>query len=562
MKALFGVSLVVLSVALALTRWSEPDMRSEVPIIYWVIDPAPVRGEHIRLFENWQVKNGHCTEYRIATTEEAAAFRRRRWSPVIAKAIRECNPAGGALLDGTLAPGQLPVTIRVPKCEMRLDAASNDMSKKIIQSVSGIAGDVMEVYADGNVQFMASGSLVADVTEDARRLGFTPEMTYAGMEAAITYNGRQYSFPRNPVTIMLWVNKETFAKYNQPLPPTRWTVEEFEARGKAFVAAASPPGQRRLVFFADYIDTFALRRTLGIDTFNETMTRCVLDDPRTARTYALLRKWTEDDHLFPNSADRASFATQSTGWGGGPGQLFANGNFAMMSSGRYQLMQLREFKKPLQLAVVEPPHGGYPCNNFFSGQATVFRGSRHRDLATLFLAFYASEDYSMQIVRDGDGLPPIPKYTQTEEYLRPKEYPNEWGCHEVFAQNAIHDAISPSFSPFVQYGMVLQCEWTVGGAVAAGRLAPEAGAREVAERINRQLTITLADNEGLRTQYDAACALQAKIEAYRKEGRPVPRAWVTNPFHQRVYAQNGWFETTTSAAVTPAVPASEVEHAR
>jgi multiple sugar transport system substrate-binding protein len=537
MKTLFVTALLLLAAALAATRWSEPDVRSEVPVIYWVIDPAPVRGEHIRLFELWQIKNGHCAEHVLRTPADVVAFRKRQWSPAIATAIREGNALGGAVLDGTLAADRLPVTMRVPKCEMRLDAASNDMSKKLIQGVSGVAGDVMEVYADGNVQFFAGGGLIADVTEDAKRLGFGPEMTYPGMKAAITYNGRQYSFPRNPGTYMLWVNKDTFAKYGQPLPPRRWTVEEFEARGKAFMAAANPPGQRRQVFFANCVDIFSLRRTCGIDTFNETMTRCVLNDPRAARAYALLDKWREEDHLFPTSAEEASFATQSTGWGGGPGQLFANGNFGMLLSGRYQLMQLRQFEKPVQLAVVEQPYVQLPCNGFASGQATVYRGSRHLDLATLFLAFYASEDYSMQLVRDGDGLPPIPKYTQTEEFLRPKAFPNEWGCHEVLAEDAMHNAISPTFSSFVQYGTVLQCEWTVGGAVNARRLTPAEAVRELEDRINRAIEVNLKDNPRLKAQYAAACAVQARIDACKKEGRPVPAEWVTNPYHKWMCAK-------------------------
>lgn len=543
MKFFFAILVVLLSGALLLTRLSEPEMRSEVPILYWVIDPAPVRSEHIRLFELWQIRNGHCTGHVLRTMEEVSSFRKRNWSPVLARAIREGNTLGGAVLDGTLAPGQLPVTLRVPKAEMRLDASSNDMSKKLVQSVSGVAGDVMEVYADGNVQFMASGGLIADVTEPAKRLGFSPDVTYPAMEPAITYDNRQYSFPRNPGTVMLWVNRATFAKYGQPLPPRRWSVEEFEARGKAFVAAANPEGQRRQVFFADNVDFSSLRRSCGIDTFNETMTRCVLDDPRAARAYALLRKWTEEDHLFPNSADRESFATQA-GWGGGPGQLFANGNFAMICSGRYQLMQFRQFEIPIDLAVVELPHGGYPCSTFGSGQATVYRGSRNLDLATLFLAFYASEEYSMQIARDGDGLPPIPKYTRAEEFLRPAAYTNEWGCHEVFAEDALQMAISPSFSPFVQYGTVLQCEWTVGGAVNAGRLTPQEAAKEVADRINRALEINIRDNPALKSRYDEACAIQAKIEAHRREGRPVPKAWVTNPYHRRVYREEGWLEVS------------------
>lgn len=111
-----------------------------------------------------------------------------------------------------------------------------------------------------------------------------------------------------------------------------------------------------------------------------------------------------------------------------------------------------------------------------------------------------------------------------------------------YTLKAIHDAISPSFSPFVQYGVVMQSEWSVSGAVAAGRLTPEEGARQVAERINRQIDTSLVDNPGLRRRYEEAIAIQARIETYRAEGRPVPAAWVTNPYHQRIYRMNGWLE--------------------
>jgi len=546
MRKLFAVIFIVLAVALCLTWLSEPDLRSEVPIIYWVIDPAPVRGEHIRLFQNWQVKSGHCTEHILSTSADVEAFRQRKWSPVIAKAIRECNDTGVAVLDGTITDAQLPVTIRVPKVEMRLDAASNDMSKKIVQSVSGIAGDVMEVYADGNVQFMASGGLAADVTDDAKRLGFGPEMTYPGLESAMMYNGRQYSFPRNPNTSMLWVNKDTFERFGQPLPPETWTFEEFEARGKAFVAGANPPGERRKYFFIPGINWIGLLRTMGVDILNETMTLCVLDDPRTARAMALVYKWTEEDHLIPTNAERASFATEAAGWGSGSGQLFAHGNYAMMHSGRYQLMQFRKFEEPIQLAVVEPPNGGIPCNTLYSGEAIVYRGSKHLDLAKLFLAFYASEDYSMQIVGDGDGLPPIPKYTETEEYRRPAEFPNEWGCHEVLAEDAVKHGVAMSFSPFIEYKSQMQCVWMASDGVWVGRQTPEDAAAEMQERVNRKIEITVKDNPKLLAQYNKAYKTQKLIEQYRSENRPVPRAWVTNPYHRYVYDRNGWLEGTSA----------------
>ena len=47
-------------------------------------------------------------------------------------------------------------------------------------------------------------------------------------------------------------------------------------------------------------------------------------------------------------------------------------------------------------------------------------------------------------------------------------------------------------------------------------------------------------NPRLLAQYEDASKTQERIEAYRREGRPVPRVWVTNPFHRFVYERNGW----------------------
>ncbi len=564
MKLLFAGAIVVLAAALAITRWSEPEMRSEVPVIYWVIDPAPVRAEHIRLFHLWQLKSGHFSQHRLSSPEDVETFRRRRWSAAMRKAIIEGNDLGAAVLAGTLPAASLPLSLRVPKVEMRLDAASNDMSKKLIQGVSGVAGDVMELYGNGGVQYLASGGLLADLTEDAQRLGFGPEVTYPALAPAITYNGRQYSFPRNPNTTLYWVNKETFARHGQPLPPRRWTFEEFEARGKAFVAAANPPGERRTVFFANWVDIFQVHRSLGLGQFNETMTRCILDDPRCAQAFALIYKWVYEDRLLPSSADLASFATQAGG-GAPAGQLFANGNFAMLLSGRYQLMQFRQLE-PIELAVVELPHGGFPCSSFSSGQGTVYRGSRHPELAKLFMAFYASEEYSMQIVGDGDGLPPIPRYTQTEAYLRPAEYPNEWGCHEVFADDALHNGIAVSYSPFVQTETVTNLQYQMCGAVLAKRATPADAARELAARVNREIDLTIQESPKLRAQYEQAVKLQARIDAYRRDGRPVPASWIADPFQRRLYQARGWLEESaatvesTTGVSTDGTPPEEWRH--
>jgi len=99
----------------------------------------------------------------------------------------------------------------------------------------------------------------------------------------------------------------------------------------------------------------------------------------------------------------------------------------MFRCGRYGLIQLREFslerrkdnRPALQLAVSEPPHGGFPNTSTGTRAAAVYKGGKHRDLAKYFLAYLASEDYNMNIVRDADALPPNPAVTKSEAYLRP-----------------------------------------------------------------------------------------------------------------------------------------------
>ena len=142
MKKLFAGALVLLGVALLATRWSEPDMRSEVPVTYWVIDPAPSRPDQIASFHHWQIKAGHCTEHQLSTMADVKAFRQRAWSPEMRAAIGTGNPQGRAVLEGSLKDSDLPLMVKVPKVQMRLDAASNDLTKKLIQGVSGVGGDV------------------------------------------------------------------------------------------------------------------------------------------------------------------------------------------------------------------------------------------------------------------------------------------------------------------------------------------------------------------------------------------------------------------------------------
>jgi ABC-type glycerol-3-phosphate transport system substrate-binding protein len=495
----------------------------------------------IDTFHQWQIKHGHGTQYTLATMAELKAFRAKNWSPELISAMRRANADGETVWDPATTAADLPLTIRVPACEMRLDAASNELRKKLVQGISGVAGDVIEAYSGGQqMQFLAAAGMLADVTDSARQLGFGPEKTYPALAPALFVDGRQYAFPRNPAQTMYWVNKETFARYGQEPPPSRWTVEQYEARGKALVAAANPSGKRRRVFFANRLPRTELFRSMGLSVFNETLTRCALDDPRYVRVLALEWKWTYADRLLPSQADRSSFTSEG-GWGSIDFQLFKSGQFGMVASGRWALMQFRKFGE-MQLAVVEPPHGGMPNTLLSGGQSTVYRASRHRRCAELFLAYMASEEYNMQIVRDGDGLPPNPKYAETELFLRPPARRNEWGCHAAYHNAAKYIAIVQSFSPFILPVVAFRYEAMAREEVMSDQATPEEAAARCVRRMHDEMQRNLNEDAALQKRFDEWSALQKRIEQRRAENKGVPIEWIKNPFHRTWYRGQGWLE--------------------
>lgn len=484
MRYVFLISFLMLC-AISLTwAWLMPEQRSDLPVLYWVTDANPAREEQVRLFHQWLDKNGY------------------------------------------------------PPVELRLDTANEQESKKVIQGVSGVAGDIIDLGATEMPYFQALGVL-EDMTHAARRLGFTPQQTWSTISSQLVVDGRQYRFPCNVFSHLYWINLATLEKCGQQTPPRQWDADTFERLGKQFVAAANSPGQRHPAFFADTVDHDVLRRSAGVDIFNETLTRCTLDDPRAAAALQRLHQWTYRDRILPTPADLASLPAEA-GYRGQTLQLFNSGNYAMVRSGRYALIQFRQFGS-LRLAVSHPPYLEFENALAGTRAAAVYAGSEHKEQAELFLAFLASEDYNMHVVKDADALPPNPLFTRTEAFLRPAEYPNEWGCHEAFADAAESIALPASTSPFVLPSVVTRIDSDTSDAfLRSGRLSAAQAGREAARQINAEIQLALQENPRLREQYQEAIERQKRIEQQRAQGKIVPLEWISNPFHRAYYRSKGW----------------------
>ncbi len=574
MKYLLLTILLVLLLASYYTYRRMPESSSVRPVLYWVTDANPARDAQIHLFHLWQVKHGHSVTMQLSS-EGAARDLLRSQTRLMQLSLREINPQLASIVDGTTtATIEYPITITLPMAEMRTDSANSDLTKRIIQGVSGVGGDVMDAWSGQTMWQLQGIGLLRDVTEAGLRSGFSPDKTYAAIAPEITMPAadgslRQYMFPCNVTSNAYIVNVETFEKYGMTAPPRRWTIAEFERIGADYVKRANAGLPRNRYFFVGGVDQAILRRTFGADIFNESMTAAAVDSPGSVEAARTFLRWQNELRLVPSSADRAGFASDS-GYGGQEPQLFHNGNYAMMFTGRYLLIQYRQFnldraksgRAPMKLAVSEMPHERIPIANMSTRAATVYEGGKHHDLAELFLAYLASEDYNMQIVRDADALPPNPEFTDRPEYLDPVPDPSkgiysetERDFHRPFKEIAETIGVASSHSPFILTAVAQREVSRAEEALIDGNVAPADALASAKRRIDAEIARNLEENPKLRPLYDQKIELQQKIDAMRvkievhlqstpqapiPDELKIPLSMIDNPFHRVLYVKQGW----------------------
>src|SRR5438128_2004415 len=68
----------------------------------------------------------------------------------------------------------------------------------------------------------------------------------------------QYLFPCNVSVDMYIVNRGALKRFKQPIPSSRWTIEEFEKMGQAFVEVANEKGKSRDHYYSAGVNTSVL----------------------------------------------------------------------------------------------------------------------------------------------------------------------------------------------------------------------------------------------------------------------------------------------------------------
>ncbi len=489
MKYIFLFSFVFLSLGSASLFFTLPEQRTGMPVLYWGTHGDQVKQATIELFYEWREEKG------------------------------------------------------LPPVEVRIDIANSDQTKKLIQGVSGVAADFLDLY-NSQTNIMQNTGMLLDLTPYAREYDIAPDRTYESVKNYIMIDDRQYGFPRNLGVSMIWYNRETLLQYGMEDPPERWNWDEFEAYGIRFVEAANrDSNEKDRKFFIDNVNPEVFRRGLGLSTYNETMTTCILDDPRNVEVLRRIQYWNQELRLFPTRQEADAYASDVSG-SGARFSFFDEGRYAMLNIPRWALIMLRprleQRGRPFDLGVVETPHSGYPNIHVSIGVIGIYKKSEHIQESLEFLQFLTSERFNLLVAKSGDSLPPVPEFAFHPAYYQPPDYPEEWGLHEPFAKAAREIAIPVSISPYVVDSQIQRIQINSSDALYAGQITPEEAAREQAQRINDNIQLSISRNPALAKRYEKETALQKKIDAYRAEGKPVPASWIKNPFHQKYYRDMGW----------------------
>ncbi len=482
MKYVLFSIFVALCVATAIDHSTRSTVQSKVPILYWVTNINSARVEQVELFHQWLKDKGY------------------------------------------------------PEFELRLDSTNSDASKKLIQGVSGVGADIISMARDEAWLFHATGML-EDLRPLAEKHGFTLDKTWPASAPSFMVDGEQVGFPRSTALQTYFLNVKMFEQYGVPLPPLRWTVDEFEQTALAFVEAANEgKDPRDRVFFCDSVSITTLRRGMGSSVMNETMTRATLDTPETIRSLKLIHKWTYEDRIIPTQADLDFFAGSDTNTS--RIQLFLRDRYALLTGARYSLVQLREHPE-MKMEVRMPPYENFPNTLMGTGSVGIYKHSQHKELAAYLLEFFTSEIYNMNVVHTADAIPPVPHYTTVDDYISPKEYPDEWQIHRETA-DLLEFAITPGASPYILPTSFNRIEAEYRLAALADIYTPEEGMARAEAAINRQIDQNVEADPKLRARYEQQLEDQATIERLRAAGEPVPAHLITNPFYQRYYQVRGW----------------------
>ena len=290
---------------------------------------------------------------------------------------------------------------------------SSSYGNKLLSMLVGhCAPDVMGILDKAFPQFSQYGVFedlgpYLEKDPEIRRSDFIPEFL-----RSFTYHGRQLGLPWDGHTVLMYYNKDLFAREGLPEPKADWTWDDFLRAAKALTKDTDGDGRIDQFGFISpgwFNELVWLWGGGGYD-LNPPMTRCVVDSPGAIRglqfQYDLVFKY----HVCPQVREMAQMGQDS---------LFNAGKLGMGLGGTYWMAFCRELTG-VNWDVVMPPRGpGGQYSRLTSDGIAMWKDSPHKKEAWVWIRYLLSDRGQARIASLGRGIPARRKMAYTSAFLRP-----------------------------------------------------------------------------------------------------------------------------------------------
>lgn len=476
--------MVVFTHLMSLRGMSQTDTRG-LPTLYWVTDNNPLRAGQLADFHRWLMERGH------------------------------------------------------PPFRLVIDNNNAGNQKIIIQTLAGVAGDILDINGSMG-PFFAEMGVAQPVRGLDTEYGYPDTLVPEILRQELMLHGTQIGFPHGLFINGLLVNLDILEKYGMPEPPVFFEEKRFEAMAGEFCRKANASGGPRH-YFLDSVNLDTLRHGYGVSPFNETLTASDLDHEGTLRALRKIREWTVENRWMPTAADMASFSVDA-GYGGTSLQLWAAGRFACIQHGRHAMIQTRAMNAKVRCSYATVPYGMVPYVPAGTRMAILYRGGKHQNLARAFLAYLRSPEYSLGICRSSDGIPPDLSFVRSEAFRKPPAFPHEWNLHERVAILTTEVAQGREYSPFCLFPNYLKREQHLFSAFMSGLIGAEEAAKSMHLALESEISNFLEKHPDRVPPYRKAVEIQRGLDELKRQGRKVPEKAVVNFFLRDLYRRTGRLE--------------------
>lgn len=216
---------------------------------------------------------------------------------------------------------------------------------------------------------------------------------------ALSYRGKTYAIPRDVSNLVVYYNKDLFAKYGVPVPSKYWTFDDLLIIAQKLTKDTNNDGLTDMwgisfdeepLFYLPYL------MSEGGGILSDDTNSVIINSPESQKGLHFYADLRNKYHVAPTKSESAS-ATMA--------QMFLQGKLAMQVSGRWLVPKYREDAK-FEWNVINFPNGdkGSIVPLDASGWA-IAKSSKHKNEATRLIEFLSSKDSIEKIAKSGLIVP-------------------------------------------------------------------------------------------------------------------------------------------------------------